>query len=90
MYEQDLDFSCLLFAATCAGSLHFSAIDKHIPSSAAPFLAGATDWRRCGPGVVTTVRFKMPGNGQQEFPTAGPPKTIPTYYSFNYGPVHFM
>ena len=41
-------------------------------------------------GVVTTQRFKMPGNGQARFPTPSPAKAVPTYYSFNYGPVHFL
>ncbi|KAK9842036.1 hypothetical protein WJX81_005390 [Elliptochloris bilobata] len=41
-------------------------------------------------GVVTTLRFKMPTAGAQRFPTPGPARTVPTYYSFNYGPVHFM
>ncbi len=42
------------------------------------------------PGVVTTVRFKMPSAGAALFPSPGPKRTVPTYYSFNYGPVHFM
>ena len=41
-------------------------------------------------GVVTTLRFKMPAQGAAQFPTPGPARTVPTYYSFNYGPVHFM
>jgi hypothetical protein len=44
----------------------------------------------CAPGVVTTVRFKMPSAGAALFPSPGPKRTVPTYYSFNYGPVHFM
>lgn len=42
------------------------------------------------PGVVTTQRFKMPGNGQAQFPSPTSAKAVPTYYSFNYGPVHLL